>query len=82
MSIDLASDGPTANDAGDSDNGANGLQNTPVFVDAILAGSTLTAHVNADSSSVTTTNSITVDLFKSDASGTHALQWLGEFSVR
>jgi uncharacterized repeat protein (TIGR01451 family) len=76
-SIDLANDGPTANDAGDSDAGANGLQNTPVFVDATLAGSTLTAHVNVDSFAVAATNSILVELFKSDASGTHAVQWLG-----
>ncbi|MEA2163027.1 MAG: large repetitive protein [Thermoanaerobaculia bacterium] len=77
MSIDLANDGPTANDAGDSDVGANGLQNTPVFVDATLAGSTLTAHVNVDSSAVSATNGIRVELFKSDNAGTHALLWLG-----
>jgi hypothetical protein len=76
LSIDLANNGTTPNDAGDSDIGPNGLQNTPVFVDAVLAGSTLTAHVNVDSSFVTGTNGLRVELFKSDAAGTHALQSL------
>jgi uncharacterized repeat protein (TIGR01451 family) len=72
MTIDLANDGPTANDAGDSDNGPNGLQNTPVFVDASLAGSTLTAHLNVDSSAVASTGSIRIELFKADATGQQA----------
>jgi uncharacterized repeat protein (TIGR01451 family) len=72
LTIDLANDGPTANDAGDSDNGANGLQNTPVFVDASLAGGTLTAHLNVDSSAVASTASIRIELFKSDATGQQA----------
>jgi hypothetical protein len=77
LSIDLANNGPTPNDAGDGDSGANGLQNTPTFVDAILAGATLTAHVNVDSAFIGGTNGMRVELFKSDAVGTHALQWLG-----
>jgi hypothetical protein len=72
LTIDLGNNGPTANDAGDSDTGANGLQNTPVFVDASLAGSTLTAHLNVDSSAVASTASIRIELFKSDAAGQHA----------
>jgi hypothetical protein len=72
MTIDLGNNGPNANDAGDADNGANGLQNTPVFVDASLAGSTLTAHLNVDSSAVASTASIRIELFKADATGQHA----------
>jgi uncharacterized repeat protein (TIGR01451 family) len=75
-SIDLGNDGPTANDAGDADTGPNGFQNTPVFVDAALAGGTLTAHVNVDSASVANTSGIRVELFKSDASGAHALSFI------
>ncbi len=76
MTIDLGNNGPTANDSGDSDTGPNELQNTPTFVDASLAGSTLTAHLNVDSAAVATTAAIRVELFKSDASGVHALSLL------
>ncbi len=77
LSIDLANNGPTPNDAGDSDSGPNGFQNTPVFVDATLAGATLTAHVSVDSSLIGGTNGMRIELFKSDAAGTHAVQFLG-----
>ena len=76
MTIDLGNNGPTANDAGDADTGPNEYQNTPTFVDASMAGSTLTAHVNVDSASVANTAGIRVELFKSDASGVHALSLL------
>jgi uncharacterized repeat protein (TIGR01451 family) len=76
MTIDLGNNGPTANDAGDSDTGPNEFQNTPTFADASMAGSTLTAHVNVDSAAVPNTAGIRVELFKSDASGLHALSLL------
>jgi uncharacterized repeat protein (TIGR01451 family) len=76
MTIDLGNNGPTANDAGDTDTGPNEFQNTPTFVDASMAGSTLTAHVSVDSASVANTAGIRVELFKSDASGVHALSLL------
>src|SRR5204863_7715787 len=46
LAIDLNGDGVTANDVGDPDTGGNNLQNTPVILDAALAGSTLNVHVN------------------------------------
>jgi uncharacterized repeat protein (TIGR01451 family) len=76
MTIDLGNNGPTANDAGDADTGPNEFQNKPTFVDASMAGSTLTAHVNVDSASVANTAGVRVELFKSDASGVHALSLL------
>ncbi len=39
LPIDLGSDGPTANDAGDVDTGPNGLQNKPAVVTATQSGS-------------------------------------------
>lgn len=41
IAIDLGNDGVTANDAGDSDVGANGLQNTPVLTVASYTGGIL-----------------------------------------
>jgi len=76
MTIDLGNNGPTANDAGDADTGPNEFQNTPTFVDASMAGSTLTAHVSVDSASVANTAAVRVELFKSDASGVHAVSLL------
>ena len=42
LGIDLGNDGVTANDAGDSDAGPNGLLNTPALSGATLSGSELT----------------------------------------
>ncbi|HEX9459664.1 MAG TPA: hypothetical protein VGA84_10995, partial [Thermoanaerobaculia bacterium] len=77
MSIDLENNGPTPNDAGDADTGSNGLQNFPLFLDASLAGSTLTTHFNVDSASVAGTNGIRVELFRSDPTGVQRLKPLG-----
>jgi hypothetical protein len=78
IGIDLDADGVTADDAGDADTGANNLQNRPAFVDAILGSNgTLYTHLNLDSSAVTSTQSLRVELFAADTNGTEGLQQLG-----
>jgi len=77
LSIDLENDGHTANDPGDGDAGANGLQNFPLFLDASMAGGTLTTHFNVDSASVPGTLGIRVELFRSDPLGVQLLKPLG-----
>lgn len=52
--IDIGAPGPTANDAGDADTGANLGQNSPVIVSASVVGSQLHVTYHVDS---TTTNS-------------------------
>ena len=76
LGIDLGNDGPTANDAGDSDAGANNLQNKPVINSAILGGGTLFLDFSVDSSSVLATNSLKVEFYKAESSG-EGLQFLG-----
>ena len=49
LDIDLANDGPTANDPGDGDPGANGRQNYPALSSAFSSGPTLTATMVLDS---------------------------------
>jgi uncharacterized repeat protein (TIGR01451 family) len=76
LGIDLGNDGPTANDAGDSDTGANNLQNKPVINSAILGSGTLFLDFSVDSSSVLATNSLKVEFYKAESSG-EGLQFLG-----
>ena len=42
LGIDIGTDGPSANDPGDGDDGANQLQNYPLVASAVLSGSTVT----------------------------------------
>lgn len=47
--IDLGGDGPTSNDLGDGDKGANGLQNFPIIVSSEMSGNNVTLHAELDS---------------------------------
>jgi Domain of unknown function DUF11/PKD-like domain len=64
--IDLGLDGPTANDAGDPDTGANNLQNAPVISSAILNGGNLTITATVDSPGAGT---MALEVFRASGSG-------------
>jgi trimeric autotransporter adhesin len=69
LGIDLGNDGVTANDAGDADSGANGLQNFPVLSDAVSSGGNTTIGGTVSSTANTT---LRIEFFSSpagDASG-------------
>jgi uncharacterized repeat protein (TIGR01451 family) len=69
LGIDLSGDGSTANDATDSDTGANGLQNFPLPASAsLIGGGNLTVNYSIDSSG-STANSLAVEFFRADPSG-------------
>ncbi len=70
LAIDLNDDGiSNANDAGDGDSGANGLQNTPVITAArIQANNDITLQGTLNSSPDTT---FTLDFFENTRSGSH-----------
>jgi len=67
-------DGPTPNDATDSDQGpaaaGNDTQNHPIISTATLATGLVTATVSINSSGATGTGSLLIELFQADAAGT------------
>ncbi|MBV8518549.1 MAG: DUF11 domain-containing protein [Acidobacteria bacterium] len=67
--IDLGDDGPTANDATDSDTGPNGKQNYPSVSSAHLNGANLDVTFSLDSSGGTNANYFLVDVYKADGTG-------------
>jgi Right handed beta helix region len=69
--------GATANDPGDGDTGANGLQNKPVITSATTSGSTTTIKAKLNS----TPNRTFEILFFSNASGDEGEQFIGQKSV-
>jgi uncharacterized repeat protein (TIGR01451 family) len=67
--IDLGADGPTGNDAGDSDGGPNGGQNKPVLGAASLLGAGNVNVTYSLDSSATPTASVRLEFFEADAAG-------------
>ncbi|MEO8378993.1 MAG: hypothetical protein ABI779_04940 [Acidobacteriota bacterium] len=69
--IDLGDDGPTANDIGDADTGANNLQNSPTLTSvSLLGGGDVHVAFNFDSSaSGTGIGSVRVEMFEADTNG-------------
>ena len=52
LGIDLGADGVTANDAGDGDAGANGLQNFPVILNVVNGSTSITGEYNGSPKAV------------------------------
>ena len=81
IGIDLGNDGVTSNDAGDLDDGANNLQNFPVFTDVrISGGGDLLATYFVDSDPSNTSFPITIEVFKADADAQEGKTMLGSDS--
>ncbi len=74
LGIDLADDGPTANDPRDADDGANRLQNSPVVTSVEAKGDTITTFGTLES---TPNTSFVVSVYVADASG-QAKRFVGE----
>ncbi|MBV9495271.1 MAG: DUF11 domain-containing protein, partial [Acidobacteria bacterium] len=69
LAIDLNGDGiANPNDAGDADTGGNNLQNSPLLGSAAINGPSVDVSLTVDSSSVATTQSVLVEIYKA-ASG-------------
>ena len=69
IGIDLGGDGPTANDFGDNDTGANNLQNSPVITQAWLSGNQLTITYRVDSTAQASAYPMTIEFFVEDGNG-------------
>jgi len=70
IAIDLNGNGPTANDKGDVDSGANRLQNFPVVVSATLTNTTtLNLRYRLDSATSATSYPLTIEFFIDDGAG-------------
>jgi len=78
LGIDLGADGPTANDPGDADTGANGLQNKPALTSARTSATSTTVRGKLNS----TPNRTFVVQFFSNPSGTdEGKKFTGQKSV-
>ncbi len=82
LGIDLGGDGMTANDDGDgdSDTGANKLQNTPVIVGAATESDILSVSYRVGTSVAHATYPLAVDFYLADAAGEEGLTYLGTLS--
>ena len=67
--IDLAEDGISANDPGDSDDGPNHLQNFPELASATLVSGNLTVRYRVDSAPANAPYPMTVEFFLADGAG-------------
>ena len=66
LGIDLGNDGPTANDGGDADPGANNLQNTPIITNAAFDGDDLDIDFSVDSDPINAAYPIDIEFFVSE----------------
>ena len=68
LGIDLNHDGPTPNDVGDPDSGANTLQNYPVMTSATIApNGDLNISYSVDSSIANSAYPLTIEFYKADS---------------
>ncbi len=80
--VDLGLDGPTANDAGDADTGANLLQNTPELLGSRVEGGQLVVTVRVDSAPQNAAYPLTIRLYSRQpvaAQGVDIYQPVGQF---
>ncbi|MEG4630803.1 SdrD B-like domain-containing protein [Microcoleus sp. AR_TQ3_B6] len=78
LGIDLGENGPTANDMGDADIGANNLQNTPVLTIATASGGSVTVAGTYNSIASTT---FTLQIFANNPPGTQGQTLIASIPV-
>ena len=79
IGIDFAVPGPTANDAGDADEGANRRQNHPELESAIINGDNLDITFSVPTAVANATYDLTIEVYKSDTTG-QGQQFLGSLT--
>lgn len=78
VNLDIGASGPTPNDPGDGDSGANGVQNSPEFLSANQSGNALTVTYCVDTATANATYPLRID-FHADAVGGGGI-WLAQDS--
>ncbi|MEW6159808.1 MAG: FG-GAP-like repeat-containing protein [Verrucomicrobiota bacterium] len=81
LGIDLASDGPTANDVLDQDGSPNHLQNFPHIAWVRFDGSTLMVRYTTLSSPTSAAFPITVDFYVADSDAQEGQIWFGSDTI-
>ncbi len=76
LGIDIGADGMSLNDIGDTDEGANRLQNSPVLTNAVLNGANLEITYTVDSALASATYPIQVDFYLADNAGQEGMSYL------
>jgi hypothetical protein len=77
LGIDLDSDGATANDLHDPDEGANRFQNHPAIASAVLSGGALAVTYVVDTAPANATYPLRVEFFEADPDAEEGLRFLG-----
>jgi hypothetical protein len=78
VNLDIGAPGPTPNDAGDADTGANGVQNWPEFVFASQSGNQLTVTYRVDTAAANAAYPLRIDFHADSGGGGGA--WLAQDS--
>jgi uncharacterized repeat protein (TIGR01451 family) len=81
LGIDLLGDGPTPNDATDSDEGPNRLQNSPEISLTEISQGRVTVTLKVDTDTANARYPLTIDFYRADVEGGEGAVWLASSEI-